>query len=369
MRKSKLLFMALCMLLGQGAVLAGEGAVRAQTPVQVQEQKQVQASLVAEKDSVSVSRPFMVAVKFDIAKGWHTYYKNPGETGEATEIKLFLPSGFIAGDILWQQPKVFDTVGFTEYGYSDEVYHFIRITPPKGFSGDEIKIAGQVSWLSCGFGECVPGEKQLELIVPVGENGVSVAGFAEALQKVEGFGSGGDFSSQGESEELLFILLLAFGGGLLLNLMPCVFPIISLKIFGLMKTSAKTVRKNALFYTVGVVGTFMAVAAVLVAVKSAGGLLGWGFQLQNPAFVLFMISLLLVLGMMFSGFITAPSFIKGSGAGAGKNGALMSGVLAVLLATPCVAPFMGTAVAYGLLASWQEAIFVFFFMGLGMAVA
>lgn len=371
MRKSKLLFMALCMLLGQGAVLAGEGAARAQTPVQVQEQKQVQASLVAEKDSVSAERPFMVAVKFDIAKGWHTYYKNPGETGEATKIKLSLPSGFVAGEILWQEPKVFDTVGFTEYGYSDEVYHFVKITPPEGFSGDEVKMVARVHWLSCGFGECVPGEARLELTVPVEENGAPVAGFTEALQKVEvadgGSGSGGDFSSQGESEELLFILLLAFGGGLLLNLMPCVFPIISLKIFGLMKTSAKTVRKNALFYTVGVVGAFMAVAAILVAVKSAGGLLGWGFQLQNPAFVLFMISLLLVLGMMFSGFITAPSFIKGSGAGAGKNGALMSGVLAVLLATPCVAPFMGTAVAYGLLASWQEAIFVFFFMGLGMA--
>ena len=353
MRKSKLLLIALCLLWGQVAVLTS--AARAQ--------EQVRASLVAETDGVSAVRPFMVAVKFDIAKGWHTYYKNPGETGEATEIKLFLPSGFIAGDILWQQPKVFDTVGFTEYGYSDEVYHFIRITPPKGFSGDEIKIAGQVSWLSCGFGECVPGEKQLELIVPVGENGVPVAGFAEALQKVEGFGSGNDFTNQ--SEELFFVLLLAFSGGLLLNLMPCVFPVISLKIFGLMKASEKAVRKNALFYTVGVVATFMAVAATVVAVKSAGGLLGWGFQLQSPAFVLFMISLLLVLGLMFSGFIAVPNFIKS--AGAGKDGALMSGVLAVLLAAPCVAPFMGTAVAYGLLASPQEGLLVFLFMGVGMA--
>ena len=353
MRKSKLLLIALCLLWGQVAVLTS--AARAQ--------EQVRASLVAETDGVSAVRPFMVAVKFDIAKGWHTYYKNPGETGEATEIKLFLPSGFIAGDILWQQPKVFDTVGFTEYGYSDEVYHFIRITPPKGFSGDEIKIAGQVSWLSCGFGECVPGEKQLELIVPVGENGVPVAGFAEALQKVEGFGSGNDFTNQ--SEELFFVLLLAFSGGLLLNLMPCVFPVISLKFFGLMKASEKAVRKNALFYTVGVVATFMAVAATVVAVKSAGGLLGWGFQLQSPAFVLFMISLLLVLGLMFSGFIAVPNFIKS--AGAGKDGALMSGVLAVLLAAPCVAPFMGTAVAYGLLASPQEGLLVFLFMGVGMA--
>ena len=353
MRKSKLLLIALCLLWGQVAVLTS--AARAQ--------EQVRASLVAETDGVSAVRPFMVAVKFDIAKGWHTYYKNPGETGEATEIKLFLPSGFIAGDILWQQPKVFDTVGFTEYGYSDEVYHFIRITPPKGFSGDEIKIAGQVSWLSCGFGECVPGEKRLELIVPVGENGVPVAGFAEALQKVEGFGSGNDFTNQ--SEELFFVLLLAFSGGLLLNLMPCVFPVISLKIFGLMKASEKAVRKNALFYTVGVVATFMAVAATVVAVKSAGGLLGWGFQLQSPAFVLFMISLLLVLGLMFSGFIAVPNFIKS--AGAGKDGALMSGVLAVLLAAPCVAPFMGTAVAYGLLASPQEGLLVFLFMGVGMA--
>ena len=165
----------------------------------------------------------------------------------------------------------------------------------------------------------------------------------------------------------MFVLLLAFSGGLLLNLMPCVFPVISLKIFGLMKASEKAVRKNALFYTVGVVATFMTVAAAVLVVKSTGGLLGWGFQLQSPAFVLFMISLLLVLGLMFSGFIAVPEFIKGTGAGAGKNSALMSGVLAVLLAAPCVAPFMGTAVAYGLLASWQEAMLVFLFMGLGMA--
>jgi len=355
MRKSKLLLIALCLLLGQVAVLTS--AARAQ--------EQVQASLVTEKDNVSAKQPFMAAVKFDIAGGWHTYYKNPGETGEATEIKLSLPSGFVASEILWQKPKVFNTVGFTEYGYGDEVYHFMKITPPKDFSGREIKIVALVRWLSCGFGECVPGKTQLELTVPVGENGVPVVGFAEALQKVEGGISVGDFASQNESDGLFFVLLLAFSGGLLLNLMPCVFPIISLKIFGLMKTSEKTVRKNALFYTGGVVASFMAVAATVVAVKSAGGMLGWGFQLQSPAFVLFMISLLLVLGLMFSGFIAVPNFIKSSGAG--KNGALMSGVLAVLLATPCVAPFMGTAVAYGLLASLQEGMLVFLFMGLGMA--
>ena len=363
MRKSKLLLMALCVLWGQGTVLAD--SVKAQEQAAMQEQ--VRASLVAETDSVSADRPFMVAVKFDIAKGWHTYYKNPGETGEATEIEFSLPSGFTAGEILWQKPKVFNTVGFTEYGYSNEVYHFIKVTPPKGFSGDEIKMAARVSWLSCGFGECVPGKGSLELAVPVGENGAPTAGFASALQKAENVDSD-DFANQSEgSEGLLFILLLAFSGGLLLNLMPCVFPVISLKIFGLMKASEKAVRKNALFYTVGVVATFMTVAAAVVAVKSTGGLLGWGFQLQSPAFVLFMVSLLLILGLMFSGFITVPDFIKGTGAGAGKNSALMSGVLAVLLAAPCVAPFMGTAVAYGLLASWQEAMFVFLSMGLGMA--
>ena len=363
MRKSKLLLMALCMLLGQITVLADSAA--AEAPAAVQEQ--VRASLVAEKDIVSAARPFMVAVKFDIAKGWHTYYKNPGETGEATEVKLSLPSGFIAGEILWQKPKVFNTVGFTEYGYSGEVYHFIKVTPPGDFNGDKIELAADVCWLSCGFGECVPGKRRLELTVPVGKNGAPVAGFAEALQKVEGSdGSGGDFTGQSEGGEgLLLILLLAFGGGLLLNLMPCVFPVISLKIFGLIKASEKAVRKSSLFYAAGVIASFMAVAAIVIAVKSAGGLLGWGFQLQSPAFVLFMISLLLVFGLMFSGFIAVPNFVKG--ASIGKDGALMSGVLAVLLAAPCVAPFMGTAVAYGLLASWQEAMLVFFFMGLGMA--
>ena len=363
MRKSKLLLMALCMLLGQITVLADSAA--AEAPAAVQEQ--VRASLVAEKDIVSAARPFMVAVKFDIAKGWHTYYKNPGETGEATEVKLSLPSGFIAGEILWQKPKVFNTVGFTEYGYSGEVYHFIKVTPPGDFNGDKIELAADVCWLSCGFGECVPGKRRLELTVPVGKNGAPVAGFAEALQKVEGSdGSGGDFTGQSEGGEgLLLILLLAFGGGFLLNLMPCVFPVISLKIFGLIKASEKAVRKSSLFYAAGVIASFMAVAAIVIAVKSAGGLLGWGFQLQSPAFVLFMISLLLVFGLMFSGFIAVPNFVKG--ASIGKDGALMSGVLAVLLAAPCVAPFMGTAVAYGLLASWQEAMLVFFFMGLGMA--
>ena len=169
-------------------------------------------------------------------------------------------------------------------------------------------------------------------------------------------------------------LLFAFLGGLILNLMPCVFPVLSLKALKFSAASAKSARKiqeEAIFYTLGVVILFSGFAAVMIALRHAGESIGWGFQLQTPWFVGLLAYLLLVLGLAFLGVIQIGVGLMGIGDNVvekgRKRGAFFTGVLAVLVASPCTAPFMGPALGYALTQSAPKAISVFSTLGLGMA--
>jgi thiol:disulfide interchange protein DsbD len=163
-------------------------------------------------------------------------------------------------------------------------------------------------------------------------------------------------------------LLLAFLGGLILNLMPCVFPILAMKAVAL---SAHRGRGGALAYTAGVLVTFVALAGALLAARSAGQAAGWGFQFASPAFVAAMAWLMLAVGLNLSGVFQAGAGFAGAGSSlAGRGGAagsFFTGLLAVLVATPCTAPFMGAAVAAGLAAPPAVTMLVFAAMGLGLA--
>lgn len=164
---------------------------------------------------------------------------------------------------------------------------------------------------------------------------------------------------------LLTALLLAFVGGLILNFMPCVLPLLSLKILGIVRAEKEKVRRNSVAYAAGVIASFLIIAGIITILKSVGTSLGWGFQMQNPQFVFFLIGLMMLLGLMLSGFLEAGASLVRFGAG--RQGAFASGVLAVLLASPCVAPFMGTAMAYALTAAPETVFLVFGVMGFGLA--
>lgn len=177
--------------------------------------------------------------------------------------------------------------------------------------------------------------------------------------------------SIGVGTALLFALL----GGLILNLMPCVFPVLSMKALALVEQAGKQpaqVRLHGLAYTGGILLSFLALAGLLAALKAGGTAVGWGFQFQSPIFVLLLAYLLFAVGLSLSGVFTIGGSVAGVGANlaarGGYAGSFFTGVLAAIVATPCTAPFMGVAIGFALAASLPVLFAVFLALGLGLAL-
>jgi thiol:disulfide interchange protein DsbD len=172
----------------------------------------------------------------------------------------------------------------------------------------------------------------------------------------------------------LWMLLLAVCGGLILNLMPCVFPVLSLKALSLAshQDSIQGTKAEAIWYSLGVVISFVVLATVLLIFRSAGQAAGWGFQLQNPLVVGVLVYLLFVLGLSLSGVVQLGLGWMNSGQQLtqqqGHKGSFFTGVLAVVVASPCTAPFMGTALGYAATQPALAALAIFAALGLGMAL-
>jgi thiol:disulfide interchange protein len=183
---------------------------------------------------------------------------------------------------------------------------------------------------------------------------------------------------------LLVALLFALVGGVLLNLMPCVLPVLSLKVLGLVQSgnSPQAARVQAIYYTIGVLVSFFVLGLILLSFKSAGNALGWGFQLQNPLVVGLLAFLLIAMGLNLSGAVSfGHSFgnlgaklplaneIDNAGAGnSSRRSAFFNGVLACIVATPCTGPGMFTALGYGFTQSNTVAMLILLTLGLGLAL-
>ena len=167
------------------------------------------------------------------------------------------------------------------------------------------------------------------------------------------------------------LLGLAFLGGLILNLMPCVFPVLALKVVGLAGAARGKARWQGVAYTAGVLVAFAGLGAALLAARAAGTAAGWGFQFQSPVFVAAMAWLLFAVGLNLSGVYELGTGLIRTGHGLaarpGQLGSFFTGLLAVVVATPCTAPFMGVAIAAGLAAPPAVTMLVFLAMGLGLA--
>ena len=170
---------------------------------------------------------------------------------------------------------------------------------------------------------------------------------------------------------LLYMLALAFLGGSILNLMPCVFPILSLKVLSFARSTDHDRHLHSWVYTAGVVISFVLVATVLIALQQAGSAIGWGFQLQSPGFVITLAYLFLAMGLSLSGLIQLGGNVMNVGSGlaggGGLRGSFFTGVLAVVVASPCTAPFMGTALGFAVSQPPQVGLLVFAALGAGMA--
>lgn len=172
-------------------------------------------------------------------------------------------------------------------------------------------------------------------------------------------------------ESLLYFfqaIFYAFLGGIILNLMPCVFPVLAMKAMTIIQ---KDHRKDSFFYTLGVLSFFIIIFIVFYLLREGGSSLGWGFQLQNPYFVFFLVLLFVFLGFLMLGWLEFTVGVSGSLAKFSGNksawGSFLSGAIAVLVASPCTAPFMGTALAYAMSETFWVGLTVFLFLGLGMA--
>ena len=181
-------------------------------------------------------------------------------------------------------------------------------------------------------------------------------------------------ATAGRADSLPWILLLALAGGLVLNLMPCVLPVLSLKVLGLAQSgeSRRHARRHALWYTLGVLVAFAAVGALVLALRAAGQAAGWGFQLQHPWFIAALAYLMFVVGLSLSGVFTLGGNLGGVGQSLAQRqdaaGDFFTGVLACVVASPCIAPFMGPALAYAFTAPAAVAMLVFLMLGLGLAL-
>ena len=181
--------------------------------------------------------------------------------------------------------------------------------------------------------------------------------------------------AQDEKLGLLSAALFALLGGVVLNLMPCVFPVLSIKALALIKHSESSALQNRLHglaYTGGVLASFLLLALLLIVFKAGGAQLGWGFQFQSPLFVVAVAYLLFAVGLNLSGVFEFGASITGAGSNlakkSGYTGSFFTGVLAAIVATPCTAPFMGAAIGFALSQPALPLIAIFLSLGLGLAL-
>ena len=220
-------------------------------------------------------------------------------------------------------------------------------------------------------GLCYPPYKQW-LTIDVTTNNVLISDTPTAAAKAAM--QSNNFAQQNQSLSLLWVLGFALVGGMILNLMPCVFPVLSIKVLSFTTTHQTQRQKQAhgLAYTLGVTSTFVAIAAIMLSLRAAGEAIGWGFQLQSPLFVVILIYLFFVMGMALSGYLEIGTSLMSIGQSSnqsdGLSSSFMTGVLATTVASPCTAPFMGPALGFAISQPTYIALLVFAFLGLGMAL-
>src|SRR5665213_1326284 len=404
MIERRLLLLASALLAALFAASAHAAAVRT---------GHVEAELIAQKTAFVAGADNVVALRLTLDKGWHTYWRNAGDSGLPTTLAWTLPAGVRAGPIEWLPPKLLPAGPLTNYGYENVALHPVRLTTSAAFAGgNAVTLAARADWLVCRE-TCIPEGADLTLTLPVAasagddpHNGAAItAALAQlpaplksrgwvarargdgqhvvvdllppadavapgalrffpdddgriepsgaqklaragdgyvltlpvAYQLDKGFtrlnglltAAGAGFAGvhaatvdvplEGSvvagpkpldtpalpaaaaegTMTLAVAALFAFVGGIILNLMPCVFPVLSLKVLGFAQRhdDRATMRVEAYAFAAGVIATFVLLAAMLLALRGAGAQLGWGFQLQTPLVVMALATLFLVLGV------------------------------------------------------------------------
>ncbi len=320
------------------------------------------ASLESDTAAIAPGAQFQVSLRLQLETGWHTYTKDPGDAGLPTRIEWTLPEGFKAGEIIWPPAKTFDEAGITTYGYENEVTLPSPVTAPMTISaGESYTLSAQVDFMVC-KDICIPQTTALSLTLPGADKPPSPTATPAAT---------------GSPASLTFAaaLMLSLLGGALLNFMPCVFPVLSLKALKLARYSGKErlhVRMEGIAYTLGIMLSFAVIAGLLLTLKIGGEAIGWGYQMQSAAFVGTLALLLFAIGLNLSGFFELPVLFGSVDLEQMHPHSLkksfFTGVLATLVATPCTAPFMASAIGYSLTLPPYAALAVFEVLAFGLAL-
>jgi len=443
----------------------------------------VTATLIANRNAIAPGERFQVALVQDIAKGWHTYWANPGDSGEPTRIEWSLPKGTVAGDIQWPAPKAIPFEPLVNYGFEGTVYLLVDVTAPRDLkSGDRLTLTANASWLVCEK-ICIPEDGSFSLDIPVqaaslpdagaeqriaaaraalpqpasftaklaadgdnlslvlpglppsasdlrffplsdtlidhaasqtkqlGKDGLTLQLVRSPAFKIAGRELSGIVTYRDRNEpralsvrvdadpalatapvansavavaasppppesRLTFwtALVFAFAGGLILNLMPCVLPVLFIKALGFAQAaqaSPRRVREQGILFLLGVLATFAVLAGLLIGIGAFGASAGWGYQLQSPPIVIALAVVMVLIGLNLLGAFEIGASIQGIGHALSdhKNraSAFLTGALAVVVATPCTAPFMGAAMGFALTQPPATAFAVFIALAAGFA--
>ncbi len=320
--------------------------------------KRATVSLISDTDAVAAGVPYRLGLRFQLAPGWHTYGRDPGDAGIPPDFAWTLPEGTKTGEIVWPATETFKEGPLTTYGYTGNVVLAVPATGPG-------PVRLHTNWLVCN-NICVPEEADFSLDLPVGV--VATSAQASLFPVVEAR------VAAGEPMAIWRVIGAALLGGLILNLMPCVFPVLAMKAMAIARLSSEArsvARAQAAGYALGVVLSFVAIGGAVLALRSLGHAVGWGFQFQSPVFVAVIGWVLFAVGLNLSGVFEIGGSVVGAGQSLtlrrGFAGSFFSGALAVLVATPCTAPFMSVALAAALTASPVETLLIFASLGVGLA--
>jgi len=361
MKPSRLLSLAMVLL------TTGWVSLKAAEPITDELQTATPVTVTFSSDApaneIKPGQTFNVTVNFTIEEGWHIYDSNQSTIGRPASIELILPDGFTHETPKWSPSALFEEAGIEYRGYEGTACVTVTVHAPQQIKPSApAALVTRVTWLAC-KDSCIPGEASNSQVLLVGKTptGTSTPGAQGATQTEARMG-------------FLAYLAFAFIGGVLLNLMPCVLPVLAFKIMRFVKESKESrsrVFKLGLAYAAGTIATCMSLAAVVIIAQLLGSSIGWGFQFQQPLFVLALATLVTVMSLgMFGVFmvqVPVGQNISKLSQNDGYGGAFFTGVLATVLSTPCTAPFLGTAVGFAFAESWWVILLIFFTVGLGLA--
>jgi len=337
----------------------------------------VSLELISSVNSIHKENNLHLGLYFKLDPGWKIYWKYPGKAGYPPNIDWTKSKNIKDLEILWPKPEKFKILGMESIGYSKEVILPIKLILEN--NNEELLVNFDVDYLTCKK-ICIPFNDNLILNIPIGDGEISK--YEKIINEYIDKSNYSNYSNFFNPDSILFFLFIAFIGGVVLNFMPCVFPVLSLKIYNVLSQqqeniSDKTIKRNFLATILGIIFSFFILSLLIVFLKKIGHNLGWGFQFQSPIFLFFMILILILFSLnlvdvfsidipiIFKKFLNRIINLNKKSSEFFQN--FFLGSFITILSTPCSAPFIGTAIGFAFVSPNQIIFLIFFCISLGLS--